>query len=168
MTTDAVGGVWRYTIDLGRALLLRGVRTTIAAMGPAPSARQLQEVSRAGLDIAVRSCRLEWMPEPWDDVQRVGTWLLALERSIRPNVVHLNGYVHAALPWTAPVVVVAHSCVRTWWRAVKTESPLPSELGTYTTAVRSGLTAARVVIAPTQAMADGLLHEYGACCRPKI
>jgi len=95
MTTDAVGGVWRYAIDLGRALLLRGVRTTIAVMGPVPSARQLQEVSRAGLDIAVRPCRLEWMPDPWDDVQHAGTWLLALERSIRPDIVHLNGYVHA-------------------------------------------------------------------------
>ena len=34
-----------------------------------------------------------------------------LERRLRPDVVHLNGYTHGALPWRAPVLVVGHSCV---------------------------------------------------------
>ena len=34
------------------------------------------------------------------------------------ELVHLNGYAHAALPWRVPVVVVAHSCVLSWWQAV--------------------------------------------------
>ncbi|HEX8375447.1 MAG TPA: hypothetical protein VF606_09745, partial [Geminicoccaceae bacterium] len=36
MTTDAVGGVWTYSLDLAAALATRGVRTTLAVLGPAP------------------------------------------------------------------------------------------------------------------------------------
>ena len=57
-----------------------------------------------------------------------------------------------ALPWHAPVVVVAHSCVRSWWRAVKGEGA-PERLEAYRAAVAAGLAAARMVIAPTIACA---------------
>src|SRR5688572_5143650 len=115
MTADAVGGVWRYSIDLGAALAGRGVRTTVAVMGPAPDEAQRREADRAGVTIVDRPYRLEWMDEPWDDVEHAGRWLLSLERALQPDVVHLNGYCHAALPWYAPVLVVAHSCVGSWW-----------------------------------------------------
>jgi glycogen synthase len=71
----------------------------------------------------------------------------------------LNGYAHATLPWSAPVVVVAHSCVGTWWRAVRAE-PLPPRFGKYHEAVSAGLAAARVIVAPTAAMLRALSEEY--------
>jgi glycosyltransferase involved in cell wall biosynthesis len=160
MTTDAVGGVWRYTIDLARGLRDRGVQTTIAVMGPAPSTAQRREADSIGVHLVDRPFRLEWMEDPWPDVKRAGDWLLALERTVRPEIVHLNGYSHAALPWSVPVVVVAHSCVRTWWKAVKGE-PAPPSLAQYTDEVAAGLAAARMVIAPTAAMMDTLAAEYG-------
>src|SRR3546814_15476866 len=52
------------------------------------------------------------------DITRAGDWLMTLARELRPDLIHLNGYAHAALPWRSPVVVVAHSCVLSWWRAV--------------------------------------------------
>jgi glycogen synthase len=160
MTTDAVGGVWRYTIDLARGLRDRGVQTTVAVMGPAPSAAQRREAESLGVHLVDRPFRLEWMEDPWADVKRAGDWLLALERTVRPQIVHLNGYSHAALPWSVPVVVVAHSCVRTWWKAVKGE-PAPPWLAQYTHEVAAGLAAACMVIAPTAAMLDSLAAEYG-------
>ena len=36
----------------------------------------------------------------------------------------LNAYVHAALPFGRPVLVVAHSCVTSWWRAVHETDPV--------------------------------------------
>ncbi|MGH9309765.1 MAG: glycosyltransferase, partial [Vicinamibacterales bacterium] len=108
MTTDAVGGVWRYSVDLGRAFGRRGVRTTLAVMGPSPDDAQRREAEGAGLALIDRPYRLEWMEEPWADVERAGPWLLELARALRPDVVHLNGYAHAALPWTQPTLVVAH------------------------------------------------------------
>jgi len=167
MTADAVGGVWRYTIDLGRALAARGVRTTVAVMGPFPSPSQRREGEAAGLAILDRSFRLEWMENPWDDVRRAGGWLLALERALLPDVVHLNGYAHAALEWRAPVVVVAHSCVRSWWRAVKGEEA-PARFKEYREAIAAGLLAARVVIAPTAAMLRALEEEYGPALRARV
>jgi glycogen synthase len=167
MTTDAVGGVWRYSIDLARGLHDRGVATTVAVMGPAPSVAQRREADSAGVHLVARPFRLEWMDDPWADVKRAGEWLLALERTLNPDIVHLNGYSHAALPWSVPVVVVAHSCVRTWWRAVKNE-PAPPRLAHYTREVAAGLAAARIVIAPTVAMLDALTAEYGALPRSRV
>jgi glycosyltransferase involved in cell wall biosynthesis len=160
MTADAVGGVWRYAVDLGSALRERGARSTLAVMGPPPDARQRQEARHAGLDVLDRPYRLEWMDDPWNDVALAGEWLLGLERTLAPDVVHLNGYVHAALPWSAPTVVVAHSCVRTWWRAVRAEAP-PSSVDQYTAAVRGGLAAACEVVAPTASMLAAIEDEYG-------
>jgi glycosyltransferase involved in cell wall biosynthesis len=167
MTADAVGGVWRYAIDLARGLGDRGVRTTIAVMGPPPSAGQRREADAAGVHLVDRPYRLEWMDDPWDDVKRAGDWLLALERTLRPDVVHLNGYSHAKLPWSVPVVVVAHSCVRTWWTAVKGE-PAPGRLGHYTDEIAAGLAAAAIVVAPTSAMLDALSTEYGRPPRVQV
>lgn len=160
MTADAVGGVWRYAVDLGGALASRGIRVTLAVMGPSPDDTQRRDADRRGLAVVHRAYRLEWMDEPWEDVRRAGEWLLALERTLSPDVVHLNGYSHAVLPWAAPVVVVAHSCVRTWWRAVKGEAA-PARLEPYRAAVAAGLERAALVIAPTSAMRDALEAEYG-------
>ena len=52
-----------------------------------------------------------------------GAWLKRLESHFRPEVIHLNGYTHATSPWNAPVVVVAHSCVSSWWLGVHGECP---------------------------------------------
>jgi glycogen(starch) synthase len=161
MTADAVGGVWQYATTLAAALQDRGADVLLALMGPAPTQDQRDEASRRGLRVAEGPYRLEWMDEPWDDVRAAGEWLLALARAFAPDVVHLNGYCHAALPWQRPVVVVAHSCVRSWWRAVHGAEAPPS-WDRYSREVARGLRAAWQVIAPTGAMLRALREEYGA------
>jgi glycosyltransferase involved in cell wall biosynthesis len=76
-------------------------------------------------------------------------------------VVHLNGYAHAALPWRAPVLVVAHSCVLSWWHACRDSEPSATYCGYYREAVTRGLQAADMVVAPSQAMLDALAEHYG-------
>jgi glycosyltransferase involved in cell wall biosynthesis len=161
MTADAVGGVWSYALELARALAPHGVDVQLATMGPRPSAAQ--RASAAAVPNATlheSDHRLEWMDEPWDDVERAGDWLAGLERDLAPDVVHLNGYAHGARSWRAPTVVVAHSCVASWWRAVRGEAAPPS-WDRYRAAVRAGLDGADVVLAPTRAMLDMLIAEYG-------
>ncbi|HTV02292.1 MAG TPA: glycosyltransferase family 4 protein, partial [Luteitalea sp.] len=160
MTADAVGGVWRYSLDLSAALAARGIHTTIAVLGPAPSATQRREAARAGVPVIDGGFRLEWMEGGLDDIAASGAWLQMLERGLCPDVVHLNGFSHAQLPWRVPTVVVAHSCVRTWWRAVHAAPP-PSGYDDYATAVTRGLRAANAVVAPSRAMAEELSREYG-------
>lgn len=161
MTADAVGGVWTYTMELARALAPRGVEVVVATMGPRPNDAQRAEAAASGNVTLVESdYRLEWMDAPWGDVARAGRWLLALEREVAPDVVHLNGYVHGALAWRAPVLVVGHSCVVSWWRAVKGGQP-PAEWAPYRTAVARGLRRASAVVAPSRPMLDSLRADYG-------
>ena len=112
MTGDAVGGVWSYALELARSLGPRDVEVCLATMGPLPSAEQRRDAAAIpNLHLVTSDYALEWMDEPWEDVDSAGGWLRVLEERIGADVVHLNGYAHAALPFRAPVVVVAHSCV---------------------------------------------------------
>jgi glycogen(starch) synthase len=160
MTADAVGGVWHYVLDLAAALRDRGIEPLIALLGPSPSTDQRQDASSRGLQVVEHPCRLEWMEDPWSDVNAAGEWLLDLADAFSPDLVHLNGYCHAGLPWCRPVVVVAHSCVRSWWRAVH-GTGAPASWARYSTEVARGLTAASLVVAPTAAMLEMLRDEYG-------
>src|SRR4051794_29652330 len=109
MTTDCVGGVWTYSLDLAKALQTHGVEVALATMGPGPSEEQRAEARRRpNLTLHESAFKLEWMEDPWEDVNRAGRWLLKLEDSLRPDLVHLNGYAHGALPFAAPIIVVAH------------------------------------------------------------
>jgi glycosyltransferase involved in cell wall biosynthesis len=165
MTADAVGGVFTYAVALAGALARAGVRTTLATMGPRPAAAQ-RAAARAipGLRLVESDYALEWMDDPWRDVEAAGEWLLRLDADERPDVIHLNGYVHAGLPWSAPVVVVAHSCVFSWWRAVEGR-PAPDRYAPYREAVAVGLSHAAAVVAPTRWMLDALPRHYGASAR---
>ncbi|MBF0306755.1 MAG: glycosyltransferase family 4 protein [Alphaproteobacteria bacterium] len=161
MTADAVGGVWTYAVDLARGLSRHDATVTLAVMGPAPSpAQRAQAEAVPGLVVEHAAFRLEWVPGADLDVERAGDWLLGLERRIGADVVHVNGFAHAALPWTAPCLLVAHSCVRSWFRAVR-QSEAPAEYDAYARRARAGLAAARLVIAPTTAFLCQLESLYG-------
>jgi len=74
---------------------------------------------------------------------------------------------HAALPWSAPKLVVAHSCVLSWWAAVKGE-PAPESWDRYRTEVRAGLAAADLVVAPSSAMLTALGEHYGPLANSRV
>jgi len=161
MTTDTVGGVWTYALELCRAFRRHRVEVALATMGAPLDASQTAEAAALpGLQIYESAYRLEWMREPWDDVNESGAWLLDLERQVAPDIVHLNGYSHASLPFAAPVLVVGHSCVLSWWRAVRRE-PAPLEWETYYQRVARGLRAADLVVTPTSTMLRWLEYLYG-------
>jgi glycogen(starch) synthase len=161
MTADAVGGVWTYALELARALAPHDVEVALATMGRAPDEAQRDELASVpNVTLFASEYQLEWMPDPWADVAHAGRWLQGLEREWEADVVHLNGYAHAALRWHAPTLVVAHSCVCSWWRAVHGEGA-PADWSRYRDVVAVGLRAADLVLAPTRAMLDALAAEYG-------
>ena len=161
LTTDTVGGVWTYAIELARGLLPHGVEVALATMGaPLRPDQRAQAEALDNVVIHESTLKLEWMPDPWDDVRRAGEWLLELQSQFGADVVHLNGYAHGALPFRAPVVVVGHSCVLSWWQAVKGE-PAPPAWDRYREEVTRGLRAADLVVAPTAAMLSELGRLYG-------
>jgi glycogen(starch) synthase len=168
MTADAVGGVWTYACELIAALAAYDVEVTLAVMGDGPSPAQARRAAAlANLDLVARPYALEWMPDAWADVDAAGGWLLELAARIAPDLVQINGYAHAALPFQAPVVVVAHSCVWTWMRAVRHREPGP-EWAEYRRRVRTGLTSAEVVVAPTAAILRDVLAAYSVVTRSRV
>lgn len=161
MTADTVGGVWTYALELTRALQPFGVEVLLAVMGPPLSAAQRDDArSISNLNLFKSDYKLEWMPDCWSDVKRAGSWLLHLEDRLQPDLIHLNGYAHANLPWQTPTLVVGHSCVFSWWQAVKGDTP-PAEWQRYKNDVKSGLLAADSVVTPSAAMMQALHDHYG-------
>jgi len=168
MTADAVGGVWTFALELARGFLPYGIEVMLATMGQLPTPEQRREA--ADLDnvtLFESSYRLEWMEDPWDDVRRAGAWLMSLVERLAPDLVHLNGYAHGALPWRAPRLVTAHSCVLSWWTEVK-QSELPPHLYRYRHEVAQGLAAADLVTAPTHAMLKSLENNYLVLPRVRV
>jgi glycogen synthase len=152
MTADAVGGIWAYADELARALEDGGCEVVLATLGPNPAPDRTTPHL---------SCRLEWQEDPWEDVAAAGDWLMELAQELRPDVVHLNSYALASRRWPAPVVVVAHSCVRSWHEAVRGE-PAPPPFKRYGLEVERGLRAADAVVAPSMAMLNDLRRLYPA------
>jgi glycosyltransferase involved in cell wall biosynthesis len=100
------------------------------------------------------------MPDPWRDLEHAGRWLRALERRLAPDLIHLNQYAFGALDFDAPVLIAAHSCVVSWWRAVHGSVP-PAEWKRYRNVVRQGLARADWIVAPTRAMLRTLQENHG-------
>src|SRR5690242_13095150 len=113
MTTDTVGGVWTWSTQWARILSELGVRVTLVAWGEPP-----ETVSRPNLEVVVGASCLEWMAEPWGEIDRAGDWLLTVSEEKNPDLIHLTDFSYGALPLRAPKVVVAHSDVLSWWQSV--------------------------------------------------
>lgn len=161
MTTDTIGGVWTYALQLAEALAADDVQIGLATMGLPLKSAQWQAVKRLhNVRVFESRYKLEWMEDPWDDVEQAGEWLLRLADRYEPDLIHLNGYVHGTLPWRVPVLMVGHSCVLSWWEAVKGEAA-PPQWDTYRELVTQGLRCANTVVAPTDTMLASLDRLYG-------
>jgi glycosyltransferase involved in cell wall biosynthesis len=160
MTADPGSVVWDFVLDLVAGLGGEGVEVVLATLGTRLSPAQRRDVRVIpNVLLAESDYKLEWMPEPWEDIAAGGEWLLALGSRYGVDVVHCNHLVHANLPWGVPVLVVGHSCVLSWWEAVR-----GTELTTwarYGDEVHESLGAANAVVAPSQTMLDSLEHCYG-------
>lgn len=168
MTADPIGGVWTYALELASAFHRHGVEVALATMGRRLGAEERAAAREVpGLRLFETAYRLEWMRDPWRDIQAAGRWLLELERELAPDIVHLNAFAHGALDWRAPVLVAGHSCVASWYRAVRKSDPLPL-WDVYRESVRRGLAAAAIVAAPTRAMLSELAALYGPFRRSAV
>jgi glycosyltransferase involved in cell wall biosynthesis len=160
ITGDTVGGVFTYVCELARALVERDVEAHVALAGMRLTPEQRSALRASGASrLYAQEAALEWMPDPWADVERVGDRLQEVAADVRPDVVHLNEFAHGALPWPAPVLLVAHSDVTTWHRAVRGAEAGP-EWDEYRRRVAAGLAGADLVVAPTAALLRELERSY--------
>lgn len=158
MSTDVVGGVWRYTSTLVHELTARGHSLAVAVLGDADETR-VGELPH-GVETFQRDLRLEWMPGGLDDVPTATRWLAELAGDWRADVVHLNQMAYPADAFPAPALIVSHSDVLSWFEAVQGE-PAPADWSAYRSAIRDGLATATAVVAPTAYQAQHVGSHYG-------
>src|SRR3954452_19802954 len=88
MTADTIGGVWTFAMELAESLSQRGVEVFLAALGgPATPAQREEAAAIPRLRLFESNFKLEWMEDPWADVEQSGAWLLELETKIAPDLV---------------------------------------------------------------------------------
>jgi len=168
MTGDTVGGVWTYCIDLISTLASSNCYFHLVTAGaPLNASQRDQLASLDNVTLHETNRKLEWMDDPWQDIDTSGRHLLELESKIKPDLVHLNCYAHAALPFRAPVVAVAHSDVFSWYYAVKKTSP-GAEWQEYFQRVRNGIRNADYLVAPSHDMLRHLRSAFHATADSRI
>ncbi|HEX9978981.1 MAG TPA: glycosyltransferase family 4 protein [Flavobacterium sp.] len=152
MTADSIGGVWTYCIDLCRALLPYDVEVHLAVMGKYPDSHQRKQAEQLpNVTLHQSTFKLEWMHEPWEDVDLAQDWLVSIYEDIKPDMMHFNNYGQVNYDWDCPVITVFHSCVLTWWQAVKNENA-PAAWERYGALVASALANSDAVVFPTEAI----------------
>jgi glycosyltransferase involved in cell wall biosynthesis len=160
MTTDAVGGVWTYSLDLARALA-PSASTLLVVLGPAPSPDQrLEAEAIPGLELVETGLPLDWTAPELADIREAGAIVRGLARGSRADLVHLNS---PALAYDGgfgiPVVGACHSCMATWWSEVR-DGPMPEDFRWRSSALWQGLLNCDVTVAPTAAFAEATARTY--------
>ena len=79
VTTDAVGGVWRYSVELCSAWSERGVTTILAVLGPpANEAQRTEALAVPGLILLETGLGLEWTAPDAASLEDIARGLAAI------------------------------------------------------------------------------------------
>ncbi len=162
LTTDAVGGVWRYSLGLAREWAADGIAVELAVLGPDPEPAQVREAEAIpGLVLHRTGLDLDWTAADPDALERSATGLAALARRCCVDSVHLHApaLLGRDARWPAPVVAVLHSCLLTWWRAIRSGPP-PDGFAWRIEAAGRGIERADQVVAPSRAFRDAVRDAY--------
>jgi len=159
LVTDAVGGVWVYSLELARALKPLGLDAVLAVTGPAPSADRRE--AAADIRLIDTGLPLEWLDTSPDEIARAGAELARIARREQADIVQTcSAALLAGAAFDCLTVAVQHSCVATWWEAVK-GTALPPDFQWRRDLVARGLRRADAVVAPSRAFAEATRRAYG-------
>ena len=167
MTVDAVGGVWRYAMDLAATLKSAGFSFTFAGFGPPPSEGQRAEADAHG-DLVWLDAPLDWMATDEHGLRDVPALIAQLVEDREIDLVHLNLPSQAAgLDIEVPVLAVSHSCTVTWFAAVR-GTGMPPDWLWQERLNRAGFEAADMIVTPSRAHAGMLRQSYGDIGCPRV
>lgn len=158
LSTDAVGGVWDYALELAGGLAAAGHAVRLAVLGR-PTADRLRRLPET-VDVVTGDYRLEWMAGADEDIDLAGEWLARSAREWDADVVHLNQMAYSGHDFGAPTLAVVHSDVRSWYSEVRGMAA-PPEWDVYAARVTEGLRAADVVVVPSAYQAELTARHYG-------
>jgi glycosyltransferase involved in cell wall biosynthesis len=162
ITADTLGGVWTYARELTTSLVRRGLRVTLVSFGEIPSLEQVRWMDALeNLDFRPTGFKLEWMQDSEDDLAASAEYLRMVIAEVQPDVLHFNQFYYGAVETTQPKVVVAHSDVVSWWKAVHHRQPEVTEWSRwYQEVVHRGIEGADALVAPSQAALDSTTANF--------
>ncbi|HYJ81393.1 MAG TPA: glycosyltransferase family 4 protein [Allosphingosinicella sp.] len=168
VTTDSVGSLWQYGLDLARGLSRLGHETVLALTGPAASDAQIRTAAAVpGLRLVDTGVALDRLAEDEASLVRAAKAIALLADQSGADIVQLNTPALAALAdFGPPVVAVLHSCLATWWETVQ-GTPLPDDFAWRTDLIASGLRAAGEVVVPTAAFGASVRRHYRLEAAPR-
>ncbi|HYZ22749.1 MAG TPA: glycosyltransferase, partial [Rhodopila sp.] len=143
ISTDAIGGVWRYSLELARGLAHHDCKSLLAVLGPPPGpAQQAEAAAVPGLRLIVTGQELDWTADSPAALNAAACCLTRLAVHADIDSVHLHApALVGTAAWPVPLIVTVHSCVGTWWRAVH-GGCLPPDLAWRAAAAADGIAAA--------------------------
>ncbi len=160
MTTDAVGGVWRYATTLAARLAADGLTIRLGVVGDPPSLGQAKDVSAIrGVDLVPLSAPLDWLAGDAEALARGRRAIGKAAEEWHADVIQLNQPAYGGAGYSVPVLVASHSCVETWWRSTH-GSPTPESWVWHRNAVGEGLKTAKAVVVPSAAFAALVEYVY--------
>jgi glycosyltransferase involved in cell wall biosynthesis len=168
ITLDAVGGVWRYALDLASALARQGIHPLLVGSGPRPDAGRRSECARIGAELTWIEAPLDWLAADGSEMAKASGAISGVAAEWQADLLHLNLPSQAAdLPIDLPIVVASHSCVATWWEAVR-GGELPEAWRWQYDLNHAGLGRADVVLVPSRSHGMALERVYGPIRRLQV
>jgi len=168
MTTDTVGGVWTFTLEMAAGLVERGCAVMLISFGPAPSAAQREQWEQlefryhGRFQFIAAEIPVEWL-ECDGAVNEQGAALLEREAMrFAPDLIHSSQFCYGAVDVPIPRVITAHREVinRDRAREEGTHVLRSPFLTRYKALAQQGLAAADAVVAPTRWMLEELGRSF--------
>lgn len=167
ITTDTVGGVWRFAQELTRGLLEAKCAVAMVSFGREPSevqraeCRLLSKQWRGQFRFVKTDVPLEWMQENSRSFNDGAPTLERLAREFGAELLHANQFCFGAVKLGIPIVMTAHSDVLSWARVCRPGGLKNSSwLQQYRALVQQGLDGADALTAPTKWMLRALGEEF--------
>ena len=168
MTADTIGGVWTFALEMCARVCARGTKVTLVTFGRMPDAQQRASAQAIqNLSFIPTAYRLEWMENCGADVAASASFLLNVARDVAADLIHANTYYHATLAWNVPVLLTAHSCVSSWWRACRANA-LPRQWKWYEDWIASAVQNSDLLVAPSQSFLDDFRALHGQARESRV
>lgn len=167
ITTDTLGGVWTFSLEMAAGLLERGCSVLLISFGRMPSTAQreqcelLQTRYSGRFQLQASEISLEWVENDGAFFKQGAALLEREALRFAPDLIHSSQFCYGALDLPIPRVITAHQDVFGRDRASQGRHVLRSPFLTrYKTQVQQGLAIADAVVAPTRWMLEDLGRSF--------